>query len=476
MLLPGIEVEHGAFIHEDTVAFLRKYIKKKAISVGCKIRNTARLVGEIELGDGCDVAGEIAGNVIIGNGTLITRNARISGQTTIGNDCTIEGRVNDSFIGDNTKLIDNARIIDSVLLPFLRTEAGQTNIYNLLVRNARVEHSLILGGTEIFDDSNIRRNCMVGPFVHLGHGSELKASTIIGCTPKATVEIPHRSYLGNAVAIALYWANEPCVDDVFIDLAGRLEALFFGKLTETRQKETGITEGFHPMQTLLFEHNNESMSIDVEGINLGALFTTSNFDPRHGGTKWPTIIQAGFKAGITSMAQAPVVLPFGALLGSGCKAKGNKIKPQSIIITGIGKGTILEGYLERNREILGSGIAQNVEITISYLRMLCSLRVVFEMMAASHRRELAMAGSKGVSILAEQFAEILVWLGRFMELVEDSFSRIQGMIQSRNTSAEQARKLKMRLDDHQVVLKEKGRTLERLNAWLNKFTPKHLKS
>src|SRR5439155_20040298 len=123
-----------------------------------------------------------------------------------------------------------------------------------------------------------------------------------------------------------------------------------------------------PLERLRVRHRGEELVFEVEGVNLGALATTSNFDPRNGGVKMPTNVEAGARFGILAMLQAPVHVAPGVLVASGAKIAGGNVPPGSLVLPGGADGGVLPGYVSQQRARIGEGAAETVTLTRAHLR------------------------------------------------------------------------------------------------------------
>lgn len=386
--------------------------------------------------------------------------SEIQGESRIYEGCRIQGRIDDSILGPETRIEDHGIVEQSVCVPFDRSVSGKTVRFPVRVVRGRVAGSVVWGGADVRDGACLRGACIAGPFVHIGLGSELKASYVRGVSTTASVEIPHRSYLGNATAISLT-TGAPWSDPLhFTRLKNDLPAVFQGEEIETERIDWG--EGaFHVPEKIRMKVGDSNRTITAEGVNLGALFTTSNFDPRRGGTKWPTNIQGGAKAGILTMIQAPANLPQGALLASGSKAAGDNYPPYSVILGGVSHA-LLPGYLAGEEILLSRDVKENLDITLRYIRQLGVFKEVARILAGSSRGWRNDAFVEEQEVLTKQAGEIAGFVKRYLYLTERSVETMR----KKEKAGKLAGKQKKRFAEQSEILASREKILNDLEAIL----------
>jgi phosphomannomutase/carbonic anhydrase/acetyltransferase-like protein (isoleucine patch superfamily) len=328
--------------------------------------------------------------------------------------------VSRSFLGDGVTVEHHAFVEDATLLAFARRTPTGEHLFPVRVHASYVTQSVVWGGSDIGPYANVRSHSVVGPFAHVGTGTEIKASCALGATPRNRIELPHRSYFGNACAKALCLDPDFGAEAYFTEIESKLSALYGAELVALSCDED-VDGAVQPREHLRLRANGRLVSVDVEGVNLGALTTTSNFDPRHGGVKLPTNVEAGARFGVLAIAQSPVQVAPGVLVASGAKIKGGNVPRGSLVLPGdSAEGRVLPGYLEETRGRLGDDVAETIAFTRGYLRQLVSLARGF---ADCGRRADALsrfASSRTVSAIAAQASELLAWFERYLGLVRRS--------------------------------------------------------
>lgn len=325
-----------------------------------------------------------------------------------------------SHLGDQTRVLDQGHLSEAVCLPFRQTCGDETIVHPVTILRARVTKSVVWGGSDLNDGVVIRSNSVIGPFVHMGAGSETKGALLRGVSPTSSVEVPHRSYLGNCLAVSLIGASGEDTVSLYEDPgeSARQQRLAFRRPVTTHAREQLVPDGFHEPESLTFDVEGQEEVLTAEGINCGALFTTSNFDPRLGGTKWPTMISGGMKLGITTMAQAPTLLPEQGLLASGAKYTGAKAGKGALIIGGSGDAVhILEDVRRDPLMQLGAGIGPKIELTLVYLHNLEALVEALQPEIDGADGDLQRGLRREQEALSAQLDEVATFLKRYLELI-----------------------------------------------------------
>lgn len=330
-----------------------------------------------------------------------------------------------SVLGDGVSVSHQSVVEGSVLLPFYRVVAGSPHLFQLLVNASHVVDSVVWGGTDLGPFCHVRSHSVVGPFVHLGAGTEVKASCLFGATPRNKIELPHRSYVGNASAKALHLQADFGTDAYFDELERKLAAQLYGRV-ESCLADEDVPGAVQPLERMRVRHRGEELVLEVEGSNFGALTTTSNFDPRHGGVKMPTNVEAGARFGILAMIQAPAHVASGVLVASGAKIAGANVPPSSLVLSTGGGTRVLPGYLATSRARLGEGTAEAAALTRAYLRQLRVYQRVFAGAAEEARGLERLALHRAHAELGFQMAELASWLHRYLDLVKLSAAHLAG--------------------------------------------------
>lgn len=382
------------------------------------IQNTVKVFG-----------GEVRDSVLHGGvhsiATTIDHSTVLSGATLL------HSTIHWSVIGEQSWVREGSFIERSCLAAFQRP--GSEDVERVVTLRARVSDSLVYGGSFLADGVVVRGRSAIGPFVHLGAGSETKASLIRGFSSSTSVEVPHRSYLGNTMAlVAKGQKGKPLLlDPEAARDAARLPMThaLTGKETHSLHQEH---EGFHEPTTLTFTKPDaeDSTSIEAEGINIGALTTTSNFDPRAGGSKWPTLIGGGMRCGVGTVIQAPAYLPEEGLLASGAKLPAGRYDRGSLLVGGSGDFVEKKDYAGQITSLLGRDISKKIELTFGYLHNLeAMIQAIEEEYAAApeapgHDNEPDARESKRYVLRFEQeclhaqIREMLPFVRRYMALVK----------------------------------------------------------
>ena len=360
-----------------------------------------------------------------------------------------------SLIGPGSIVRHGAVISNSLLLPFNRKESlsGKESIQShaVSVNASQISDSILWGGTDAGPYVHVRANSVVGPFVHLGTGSELKAAYIRGASPLSTVEIPHRAYVGNAVVQSIHINKERKNPGFNAELGEKLAAMLFGEVKASVLKELA-PGGFHSPEHLTVDFAGAEVALEVEGVNLGALFTTSNFEPRWGGIKWPTEIGAGAKLGIGTVAQAPVIIADNVLVASGAKISGANIPPGSLVLGGP-TTMVKEGYVTSNDGLLGRGTVEAADTVRLILEELATLAQValagFSRPSVRSRdRAFSQLGYQREALaICAQLGELGDWYLRFLKLVALSRDKLRIKIEQQETRQEDRERLRARLEE-----------------------------
>jgi hypothetical protein len=369
-------------------------------------------------------------------------------RTTVGEQCHLDGEIEGtsigsrvvfrrsfarrSLLGDETEVLDGAYLDRAALVPFARRiEDGSLRIFSVKVLRARVSDSLIWGGSDLNDGVVVRGRSVIGPFVHLGAGSEAKSALLRGAGPESTVEVPHRGYLGNTIALAVQGSGGQLLYADPAETATLVRYLRSGQLL-ARRSATLAPGGFHESEELDFTLEGVHRTVAAQGINMGALFTTSNFDPRAGGSKWPTLVAGGMRMGITSMAQAPALLPESGLLASGAKYAGGKAGRGSLLLGSLTRGGVKNGWCQNPANRLGSAIREKIELTLSYLHnleaLLDDLKTILG--AAPRLAEEREPLEWEQRCLSAQLHEIAGFLSRWLTLLPKTYTELQALARS----------------------------------------------
>jgi phosphomannomutase len=348
-------------------------------------------------------------------------------------------RVERSLLGDHVVVEAWSVVRDSVLAPFKRrtqlpTGATRADLFGVTVEQSQVSASVVWGGTDIGPFASVRPNSIVGPFVHVGTGSEIKSSWLIGGSPLHRVEVPHRSYIGNARIRAVRLAQRrnasAHVEGVEEVVWGSpaWTALWEEALRVIRRgvwldaTHLGIEGAVQPRSLVRFRLEDRETLVELESVNLGALFTTSNFDPRGGGLKMPTEIGGGAKLGVLTWAQAPCVIGEGSLTASGSKAFLDAVRTDSLAFGGAGEHAVKEGYFTDAAVRLGDGIEEGVKIALGYLTGIdAGIRVASQAAAATHGIARVAWHAEADTLLAAR-EESLKWLTQFQKAISRSIN------------------------------------------------------
>jgi phosphomannomutase len=344
-------------------------------------------------------------------------------------------------LGDGVSVSHQSVIDSSVLLPFRRVVAGSPHLFQVLVNASHVQDSVLWGGTDVGPFCHVRSHSVVGPFVHLGTGTEVKASCLFGATARNKIELPHRSYFGNASAKALRLEADFGTDPYFLELERKLPALFQGEV-ESCLADEDVPGAVQPLERMRVRHRDEELVLEVEGSNFGALTTTSNFDPRHGGVKLPTNVEAGARFGILAMIQAPAHVAPGVLVASGAKISGASVPPSSLVLSALAGTRVLPGYLATSRARLGEGTAEAAALTRACLRQLRVFQRVFAAAADEARGLERLALGRAHAEIGFQIAEIASWFHRYLDLVKISAAHLA---EDLSTEADPERRNRLRV-------------------------------
>ncbi|HEY4482040.1 MAG TPA: hypothetical protein VI489_04240, partial [Candidatus Brocadiaceae bacterium] len=442
------------------------------------------------------VYGEIKNLLQAGDNNLFKKTCVLEGErNVVGSNTIIDGRIVSSFIGDGTKIHHPGAVIEnSCIAPYRRHvkhrpltpslplegggEGGGDEYFTVDIYNAWVSQSVVWGGTDLNPGVNIRPNSIIGPFVHIGTGGETKAVFIRGGSILNKVEVAHRNYLGNFLAyviridtphhnpLPLGERDRVRGEAYYHELQEKMEALLYGTLLSRNVKQL-VEDPIQPEEELIIDYKGKEISVTIEGINLGALFTTSNFDPRNDGIKGITIVKSGAKAGISSGAQAPAVIETKALIGSMSKTFGRQTGVGDIVVGGIPE-TIRKGAIISQRGRLGDRIKENIEINLDGLRQLDALVNVSlaGLDKASEWEKLAYA--KEVEILEAQIEELAGWTLRMLKLTEISVSNLKNDIKSPKLLSSDTAQIKRRIKEQAEVLAQSNTIIKEIEEIKNK--------
>ncbi|HHT9125575.1 MAG TPA: hypothetical protein ACFYD6_07120 [Candidatus Brocadiia bacterium] len=464
------------------------------------------------------VYGEIKNLLQSGDNNLFKKTSVLEGeQNVVGSNAIIDGRIVNSFIGDGTKIHHPGAVIEnSCIAPYRRLvkyqkhgqtslsmppfEHGKEECFTVDIFDAWVSQSVVWGGTDLNPGVNIRPNSIIGPFVHVGTGGETKAACIRGGSALNKVEAAHRNYLGNFLACVIR-IDSPHLNPLplgerdrvrgeayYLELQEKMEALLYGTILSRKVTQL-VEDPIQPEEELIIEYKGKEIAIIIEGINLGALFTTSNFDPRNDGIKGITIVKSGAKAGICSGAQAPAVIETKALIGSMSKTFGRQTSMGDVVVGGIPE-TVRKGTIISQRGRLGDRTMENIEINLDGLRQLnvlvnVSLTGIVGAgpSACPDAEELYEAIEQGgeivalvpracpdtgqpqgaaptfayikeIEILKAQIEELAGWTLRLLKLTEISVSNLKKDIKSSKLSSSEISQIKRRIKEQTQVLVE----------------------
>ncbi|MGR3310051.1 MAG: hypothetical protein ACUZ77_04685, partial [Candidatus Brocadiales bacterium] len=429
------------------------------------------------------VYGDIKNLLQAGDKNLFKKTSILEGeQNVVGSNTIIDGRIVNSFIGDGTKIHHPAAVIEnSCIAPYRRrsAECGMRDkseieeCFTVDICNAWVSQSVVWGGSDISPGVNIRPNSIIGPFVHVGTGGETKAAFIRGGSTLNKVEAAHRNYLGNCLAYVIRIDAPINSEAYYHELQEKMEALLYGIIRHRRISQL-VEDPIQPEEELVVDYKGKEITVTVEGINLGALFTTSNFDPRNDGTKGITIIKSGAKAGICSGAQAPAVIEAKVLIGSMGKTSGRQTG-EGDIVAGGSPETVRSGAIISQRGRLGDRISDHIEINLDGLRQLDAIVNVSLAGLNKAAKWERLTYAKEIEIIKAQIEELAGWTLRLLKLTDISVSNLKKDLKSSRGTACRAptsivqieRRIK---EQNEVLVKSDAITkeIEKIKKWVCK--------
>jgi phosphomannomutase/NDP-sugar pyrophosphorylase family protein len=409
------------------------------------------------------VYGDIKNLLCAGDNNLFKKTSTLEGERNdVGSNTIIDGRIINSFIGDGTRIHHPGTVIENSCIAPHKEHAVD-------ISDAWVKDSVVWGGSDISPGANIRPNSIIGPFVHIGTGGETKAAFIRGGSALNKVEAAHRNYLGNFLACVIRIDAPINSKAYYRELQEKTEALLYGTILDRKVNQL-VEDPIQPEEELVIDYRGKEITVTIEGINLGALFTTSNFDPRNDGFKGITIVKSGAKAGICSGAQAPAVIEAKALIGSMSKTFGRQTGEGDIVVGG-GTETVRKGAIISQRGRLGDRTSDNVEINLDGLRQLDALVNVSltGLSKATEREKLAYA--KEIEILKAQIEELAEWTLRLLKLTDISVSNLKKDLKGSKLPSSDIAQIKRRIKEQNNVLVQSDaitKEIEKIKKWVCK--------
>lgn len=386
-----------------------------------------------------------AGPVLLLGPAVHIESSRLA-RALIGAAQIVRSEVEGSVVGDDVSVVSGSVVEGSALQAYRRRGASGAHSLPILVRASFVSGSVVWGGSDLGPHAHARSHSVVGPFAHIGTGSELKAACVLGATPRNRIELPHRSYFGNASAKALLLREAFGTEAYLQALRIQLPVLLGARLDWTRAEET-VPGAVQPRERLGFtDAADDTFELEVQGVNLGALTTTSNFDPRNGGTKMPTNLEAGVRFGVLAIAQAPSHVPPGVLVASGAKLTGGNVAPGSLVLPVAGQVHVLPEYVEANEGRLGDGVLEVLALTRAYIRQLIVYQECVAQLAWPAAGLERVALWRTAAALDGQCAELCTWLERYLALCEQSAATLAEDL-AREASEERRERLSARLHE-----------------------------
>ncbi len=323
-----------------------------------------------------------------------------------------------TILGPGTRMLDPAAFIDhGVITVPVQDEKGKT--HGVSIYDARIGEEagrgpvVIWGGTDLRKGVTVRPNSILGPFAHLGPGSEAKATVWMGASAdKNDSAFAHRGYGGNLVAIPVYLDGTPLEEAWHEQLLERLAALRFGRVV-SREVERAAESGpeSRPRLNLVMDLDGKQIPLSVRGINFGDEAGASNFKAISGGRKAIGVISAGTVAGVTAKVQAPVFVGPDSLVDNGALVSGLQAAQPGTYVRPV--GTAIEKAIRPGavRDLQGkSKGAEEFRLFLSGLR---TLQTLARVSVIGLKRS---AGPRDVLLRAALRAEVRALKGHFDEI------------------------------------------------------------
>ncbi len=404
-IAPGVILEQG-------VRIVAPQGQRVEIGEGSRLLAHTQVVGNVQIDKGVVLDAVVTGNSSVGEGTQFTR-------------------------GSHT-LVHN-----SVLVPVVGLKPVPVS-----VNQAAAVRDSVVWGSPLYQGATVV-NSIIGPYGSMGNHTMASRSFLLGASPDNRTAAAHHNDLISLFALPLMQRRDLSDPRERERLRDELLALRFGTV-ESRRAEV-VTETGHasrPEERLGLRFAGRLVHLVVRALNLGALATTSNFDPRNDGSKGPTLLWGGVAGGVGAKFSAPVEVGPGALISNNATIGGlDALAPGTLVLpSAASAGAIKSGYLIDQRGRLGKGVKENVAVrlqVIHFLEVAASVAAAGAVRAAG--APTAQAGYFKEAKLLESFlSEAITDLERYLALVE---------VSERNLAAAPVQgEVKKRLEEQREIL------------------------
>jgi|GEM_PF-749725 len=286
--------------------------------------------------------------VILGRNVSVRERTTIEGEVTIGEDSRVWGVIRGhpdapTTLGPGTQMLHPNAFVDAgVITVPVTDEAGK--LHGVKIYDAHIGEEagkgpvVIWGGTDFRKGVMVRANSVLGPYVHIGPGSEAKATVWMGASANRNDSaLAHRAYGGNLIGIPVYLDGTPLESGWHRQLIKRMAALRFGQvISREAEKTTRMGPEVRPRETLVVEWHGKQHTIVVRGLNFGDGSGASNFKSVDGGHKGIGIISAGVAAGVGAKVMTPAFIGPDTLIDNGAQVTGMQAAASSTYVRPIG--------------------------------------------------------------------------------------------------------------------------------------------
>ncbi|MBI1953261.1 MAG: hypothetical protein HYS41_03970 [Candidatus Omnitrophica bacterium] len=271
----------------------------------------------------------------------------IEGSVRIGEGSQVRGLVQGhpkavTLLGPGTRILSpSAEIGPGVITVPVTDENGKRHVVSIdsahIGEPAGKGPVVIWGGTDLRKGVRVRANSVLGPFAHIGPGSETKGTFWMGASAENDSALAHRAYGGNLVAIPVYLNGTP-LDLVWHEqLLEHLSALRFGRVLERKtDRLTKAGPAVKPKELLVLDFDGKRWNVAARAINFGDGSGSSNFKSVSGGRKAIGILSAGVALGVGAKVQTPAFVGPDSLIDNHAQAAGMQAAVPSTYVRPIG--------------------------------------------------------------------------------------------------------------------------------------------
>ena len=419
----------------------------------------------VELADGIVIEPQVilvapqGQNISIGPNSQVLAQAQMWGQHTAGAKTQLSGIFTGrTMIGDGTVFSrgSNTVVHDSVLQPVtIRTERNsqvvETVVPVRITEAASIRNSLVIGS--LVWQGAVLVNSIVS-LANLGNHTMLSRSAVYGASTENRVAVAHHNDLISLYALPLSQWRDLRDAAARSTLWRELAALRFGVITQ-RTTAPVVPDDQHPVnpsETLAIRFEDGTVTTVAQGLNFGKGTTTSNFDPRHDGTKGSSIAWGGASFGVDVILSAPTEVGPRALAGSNAVVSGRKLTPGTLILPTAAdpKMAVRPQYIDLTRGRLGDGVLEDVETRLQAIRLLQVFADVAAVGVRQARSDQERAGHrKELELLKSYIEEAIGDLHRHLALVGVSAQNLARDAATHSTDA-----IQRRLKEQQGVIAE----------------------